>query len=120
MNSGSGVVDSCPTADRERRGQAEGVHDGDIAAVEARNVDSVEFPDGAVGALLARSGEVDVSELVPVEAFMPANAGRVEHGEREARQSANVYFVGGQPGRGADGVVVGAFDVRKMQVPIAL
>ena len=80
----------------------------------------MEFPDGAVGALLASSGEANVSELVPVEALMSADAGRFEHGEGGARQMANVYFIGGQPGRGTDGVVVGAFDVRKMQAPIVL
>ena len=31
-----------------------------------------------------------------------------------------MYVVGGHPGRRADGVVVGVFGVRKMQVPIVL
>ena len=40
---------------------AEGVHDGGAAVVETRYVDGVEFPNGAVGALLAGDGEVDTS-----------------------------------------------------------
>ena len=90
---------------RRERGKAEGVNDGGVAAVKAGDVDSVRFPDGAVGTLLASSSEVDVRELVPVEALMPAAAGNVEHGERKARQPANVYFVLGQPGLGAYGAV---------------
>ena len=115
-NGGSGVVDPCPTVDRERRGNAEGVHDEGVAAVEARYVDSVKVPDGAVGTLLASSGKVDERELAPVEALMSANASRVEDAEGKARQAAHVS--GGQPDGGADGVVVGAFDVRGVSVPI--
>ena len=57
---GSGVVDPRPTTDGERRGSAEGVHDGGVAAVETLYVNGV-FPDGAVGALLVGSGAVGVS-----------------------------------------------------------
>ena len=40
----------------------------------------MEFPDGAVGALLASSSDVNASELVPVEALVSADVGRAEHG----------------------------------------
>ena len=83
-NGGSGVVDPCPTVDGERRGKAEGVDDGGIAAIEARDVDSVNFPEGAVGALLASGGKVDVSEPTKAETLMSADARRVEHGEGKA------------------------------------
>ena len=58
---GSRVEDPRPTADGKRTRSAEGVHDGGVAAVETRYVDGVEFPNGAVGALLAGDGEVDTS-----------------------------------------------------------
>ena len=44
--------------------------------------------------------------------MMSTNVWGVEDGERKARKAAHVYFVGGKPGGGADGVVIGALDVR--------
>lgn len=93
------------------RRKAEGVHDGGVAEVRARYVDGVEVPDGAVCAFLAGGGEFDISYLVPVEALMSANVGRLENGEEQARQTPYI-FIGGQRSNGADGVVVGALDVR--------
>lgn len=60
-NGGNGVVDPHPTLDVKQRGKTEGVHDGGVAVVETRYVDDVEFPDGAIDALLASGGEVGVS-----------------------------------------------------------
>ena len=37
----------------------------------------MEFLDGAVGALLASRSEVNVNELVPVEALLSTDVGRV-------------------------------------------
>ena len=110
----SRVVDPRPTADGERRRPAEGAHDGGVAAVETRYVNGVKFPDGAVDALLACSGKVDVSQLVAVETLMFTNAWRVQDGQEKARKADHVYFVGGKRGGGADGVVIGALDVREL------
>ena len=79
--------------------------------VGERYVNGVKFPDGGVSALLAGSSEVDVSYLVPVETLMSANVWGVEDGEGKARKA---YFVGGKPGGGADGVVIGALDAREL------
>ena len=49
---------------------------------------------------------------------MSTNARRVDDGEGEARQAAHEHFIGGQRSGGADGVVVGAPDVRGVYVPI--
>ena len=51
---------------------------------------------------------------------MSTNARRVENGEGKAMQAAYVYFIWGQPSDGAEGVVLGAFDVRKVYAPIVL
>ena len=63
---------------------------------------------------MAGGGQVDVSLLVPVEALMSAKVWGVEDREGKARKAAHVYFVGGKPGGGTDGVVTGNLDVREM------
>ena len=45
---------------------------------------------------------------------MSANVWGVEGGEGKARKAAHVYFVGGKPCGGANGVVIGALDVREL------
>ena len=45
---------------------------------------------------------------------MSTNVWGAEDGEGKARMAANVYVVGGKPVGGADGVVVGALDVREL------
>ena len=51
---------------------------------------------------------------------MPTNVVEVEDGEGEARETAHVDFIGSEPSGSADGVVIGALDVRKVDVPIGL
>ena len=53
------------------------------------------FADDATRSLLTAGGEVEVSQLVPVEALVPAHVGEIEDGEGKARKAADVYFVGG-------------------------
>ena len=53
------------------------------------------MPDDAVGALLPAGGEVDVSQVVTLQALMSVNVGGFEHREREAWESAEEYVVGG-------------------------
>ena len=45
---------------------------------------------------------------------MSAKVWGVEDREGKARKAAHVYFVGGKPGGGTDGVVTGNLDVREM------
>ena len=63
---------------------------------------------------MAGRGEVDVRQLVPVEALVCTNVWGVVDGEGKARKAAQVCFVGGKPGGGADGVVIGALDAREL------
>ena len=58
--------------------------------------------------------------MVPVEALVSTNVGEVEDGEGEARETAHVDFVGSEPSGGVDGLVLGALDVRKVDIPIGL
>ena len=78
------------------------------------------FADGAVRALLTAVSEVEVSQLFPVEALVSANIGEIEDGEGEVRKAADVYFVGGEPCSGVDGVVVCALHVWELLVPVGL
>ena len=68
--------------------------------------------DGVVGALLTGGGEVDVRGLIPIQALMSPNDGKVEEGDGQARETTHVYFVGGLACSGAQGVVVAALHVR--------
>ena len=60
---------------------------------------------------MTAGSEVEVRQLVPVEALVPANVGEVEDGEGEARKATNAYFVGSEPCSGVDGVVACALHV---------
>ena len=64
--------------------------------------------------MFAGSSEVDVRQLIPVEALMSTNVWGVEDGEGKATKVAHVYFFGGKPGGGVDGVVIRALDVREL------
>ena len=58
--------------------------------------------------------------MVPVEALVSTNVGEVEDSEGGASETVHVDFVGREPSAGADGVVIGALDVRKVDIPIGL
>ena len=88
-----------------------------MAAVDTRYVDGVQFPDGAVGALLASGDEVDISQLIQVEALMSAVVGDVKYGEVEAGDAAHVHLVGGKSSACADGVGSRALDVLELNIP---
>ena len=51
---------------------------------------------------------------------MSTTVGEIEDSEGEARETAHVDFIWSEPSGGADGVVIGALDVRKVFVPIGL
>lgn len=70
-----------------------------------------------VGSLLAIRGTITVIELVTVEALMSATMRSLEYREGQMGKAADVW---GQTCRGANGIVVGKFDVQKMCIPIVL
>ena len=63
------------------------------------------FADDAVRALLTAGSEVEVGQLIPAEALASGDVGEIEDTEGEARKPADVYFIGGEPCSGVDGVV---------------
>ena len=44
----------------------------------------------------------------------------IKDGEREAREASDVDLIRGKARSGVDGVVIGVFDVGKMDVPVVL
>ena len=44
----------------------------------------------------------------------------IKDGEGEAREASDVDFIGGKARGGANGVVIGVFDVGKVDVPVVL
>ena len=70
--------------------------------------------------MMTAGSEVEIGQLVSAEALVPANVGEIEDGEGEARKGTDVYFVGGKPCSGVDGVVVCALHVWQLLVPLGL
>ena len=69
---------------------------------------------------MAGGGEVDISQLVPVEDFMSADVAEVKDGKGEAGEATHVHFVGGKSGGCANGVFVRTLDVREFNNPVSL
>ena len=88
--------------------------------IETQYVDGVQFPDGAVGALLAGGGEIVIRKLVPVVALVSADVEGVKDGKGEARETIHVHFLGSKSGGCADGVVVCALNVRDLNITVIL
>ena len=66
-----------------------------------------EIADKGTDTLLSVGGQVDVGEVVALQALVTADVVGFEDGEREAGKAADVDFVGRKPGGGVDGIVVG-------------
>ena len=60
----------------------------------------VELADKGVGTLLSVGGQVDVGEVVGLQALVTADVVGFEDGEREAWEAADVDLVGRKPGGG--------------------
>ena len=73
-----------------------------------------------VGALLSVGGDVAVREVVSFQALVSPYVEAVEQGKGKAWGAANVDLVGGEAGRGGDGVVVGRLHVGELHVPVGL
>ena len=101
-------------------GHAKGVHNGAVATGQTRSGDGVEFAGEAVCILLVLGGEVAIAKVVMVQALVVANVGGVEQRQRETWKAAHVYFVGGEPGKSVDEVVVGGLDVVQQRVQVVL
>ena len=78
------------------------------------------FAHDFISTTLAVASEVAVGELIAIEALMATPVRSVEDGETEAREASDMDFIGGKARGGANGVVIGVFDVGKVDVPVVL
>ena len=119
-DSGGGVVDPNPSASRVFGTAEEGIGEGGIAPVYPSNGEGVLSSHKFVGALLAFASESAIGELITVEVLMDTTVRSTKDGERKAREASGVDFIGCKARGGANGVVIGVFDVEKMDAPVVL
>ena len=61
-----------------------------------------------------------MGELIAVKALMDTAVRSFRDGEGKAREASDVDFIGGKAPGGANEVVIGVFNVEKMDVPVVL
>ena len=88
--------------------------------IDPRNGEGVLFSHNFIGALLAFASEVAICELIAIEALMGTTVRSIKDGEGKVRETSDVDFIGGKARGGANGVVIGVFDVGKVDVPVVL
>ena len=115
-----GVVDPYPSASRVFGAAEEGIGESGIAPVYPSNGEGVLFSHKFVDALLTLAREVAIGELAAVEVLMGTTVRSIKDGEGGAREASDVDFIGGKARGSANGVVIGVFDVGKMDVPFVL
>ena len=119
-DSGARIVDPYPPASRVFGAAEESIGQSGIAPVYPSNGEDVLFSHKFVGALLTLASEVAIGELIAVEVLMGNTVRSIKYGEGKAREAYDVDFIGGKARGGANGVVIGVFDVGKMDVPVVL
>ena len=119
-DSGSGIVDSYPPTSRLFGATEESIGESGVAPIEPSDGEGVLFSHNLIGALLAFASKVAIGELIAVEALMDTAIRSFKDGEGKAREASDVDFIGGKARGGANGVVIGVFDVGKMDVPVVL
>ena len=119
-DSGGGIVDPYPSASRVFGAADEGIGESEIASVCPNDGEGVLFSHKFVDALLTLANEVAIGELIAVEVLMGTTVRSTKDGEGEAREASDVDFIEGKARGGANGVVIGVFDVGKMDVPVVL
>ena len=119
-DSGDGIVDPYPSASCVFGAAEEGSGERGIAPLYASNCEGVLFSHKFVGALLTLVSEVAIGELVAVEVLMGTTVRSVKDGEGKAREASDVDFIGGKARGGINGIVIGVFDVGKVDVPVVL
>ena len=115
---GGGVVHLWPTTHSEVWCRTQCVGEGEVSAVNTRNGQGVVCADNVVLALLPVGGQVAIGLVVAGQILVSHDAGAIDNRWGGTWESAHVDLVGRQDRRRADGIVVGEFDVRQMQVSI--
>ena len=119
-DSGGGIVDPYPPASRVFGATKNSIGESGVAPIDPSNGEGVLFAHNFIGALLSVAREVAIGELIAIEALMVTTVRTIKDGEGEAREASDVDFIRGKARSGADGVVIGVFDVGKMTVPVVL
>ena len=119
-DSGGGIVDPYPSASCVFGAAEEGIGGSGIAPVYPSNGEGVLFSYKFVGALFTLASKVAIGELAAVEVLMGTTVRSVKDGEGKARDASNVDFIGSKARGGANGIVIGIFDVGKVDVPVVL
>ena len=116
---GGSVVDPYPSASHVFGATEESIGESGVAPIDASNSEGV-FAHDFISATLSVASEVAVGESIAIEALMATPVRSVEDGERGAREASDMDFIGGEARGGANGVVIGVFDVGKVDVPVVL
>ena len=119
-DSGGGIVDPYPSASRVFGATEKGIGESGVAPIDPSNGEGVLFAHDFIGASLSVASEVAIGELIAIMALMGTTVRSFEDGERKAREASDVDFIGGKARGGANGVVIGVFDVGKVDVPVVL
>ena len=115
-----GIVDPYPSASRVFRATEKSIGESGVAPIDPSNGESVLFAHDFISASLSVVSEVAVGELIAIEALVATTVRSFEDGEGKARETSDVNFIGGKARGGANGVVIGVFDVGKVGVPVVL
>ena len=119
-DSGGGIVDPYPSASRVFGAAEKSIGESGVAPIDPSNGEGVLFAHDFISASLSVASEVAVDELIAIEALMVTTVRSFEDGEGKARETSDVNFIGGKARGGANGVVIGVFDVGKVDVPVVL
>ena len=119
-DSGRGIVDPHPSTSRVFGATEKSIGESGVAPIDPSNGEGVLFSHNFIGALLAFASEVAIGELIAVEALMGTTVRSFKDGEGKAREASDVDFIGGKARGGANGVIIGVFDVGKMDIPVVL
>ena len=116
--SGGGIVDPYPPTSRVCGATEKNIGESGVSPIDPSNGEGVLFSHIFIGALLAFASEIAIGELIAIEALMDTTVRSFEDGEGKAREASDVDFIGGKARGGAYGVVIGVFDVGKVDVPV--
>ena len=119
-DSGGGVVDPYPSASRVFGTAERSIGESGVAPVAPSNGEGVLFAHDFVSASLSVASDVAVGELIAIKVLMATIVRSFEDGEGKARETSDVNFIGGKARGGANGVVIGVFDVGEVDVPVVL
>ena len=120
MDSGGEIVNPYPSASRVFGATEKSIGESRVAPIDPSNGESVLFAHNFIGALLSVAREVAIGELIAIEALVGTTVRAIKYCEGKAREASDADFIRGKARSGADGVVIGVFDVGEMDVPVVL